>query len=154
MVSGRRGGPKPDKIPLLVLRGGPGAGHDYLESMADLAETGREVIFYDQLGSAHSATPSQPEMWTIELYLEEIDVVRQALGLEQVHLLGQSWGGMLAMEYALRHPVCLISLIVSNSPASMTQWVDEANKLRADLPVDVQQTLRRHEADGTTDSLE
>ncbi|MDQ3226250.1 MAG: proline iminopeptidase-family hydrolase [Chloroflexota bacterium] len=148
-------GEEPGKFPLLCLHGGPGAAHDYLESLAIMADTGRRVIFYDQLGCGRSAIPeSKPEMWTVELFIEEIDAVRQALGLDRIHLLGQSWGGMLAMEYALTQPSGLESLIVASSPASMIQWVEEANRLREDLPPEVQQTLLRHEAAGTVDTPE
>lgn len=148
-------GEAPGKLPLLCLHGGPGAAHDYLESLAALAASGRRVIFYDQLGCGRSSIPeSKPEMWTVELFVEEADAVRQALGLERIHLLGQSWGGMLAMEYALTQPDGLQSLTVASSPASMIQWVEEANRLREELPPEVQQKLLRHEAAGTVDSSE
>jgi len=92
-------------VPLLCLHGGPGACHDYLESLDAIADSGRQVIYYDQLGCGNSSIPvSNPAMWTIPLYVEEVDVVRQALGLERIHLLGQSWGGMLAMEYMFTQP--------------------------------------------------
>ncbi len=78
--------------------------------------------------------------------------MRRALGLNRVHLLGQSWGGMLGMEYALTQPEGLESLVVADSPASMLQWVAEANRLRAELPAGVQETLLRHEEAGTTDA--
>ncbi|MBL8130016.1 MAG: alpha/beta fold hydrolase, partial [Chloroflexia bacterium] len=92
-------GEAPGKLPLLCLHGGPGAAHDYLESLAAMAHLGRRVIFYDQLGCSRSAIPeSRPEMWTVDLYVEEVNAVRAALGLDHVHVLGQSWGGMLAME--------------------------------------------------------
>ncbi len=95
----------PGKLPLLCLHGGPGAAHDYLESLSAMANTGRRVIFYDQLGCSRSSIPeSRPEMWTVDLYIEEVNAVRAALGLDHVHVLGQSWGGMLAMEYALTQP--------------------------------------------------
>jgi L-proline amide hydrolase len=71
--------------------------------------------------------------------------------LKRAHLLGQSWGGMLAMEYALTQPRGLASLVIADSPASMPQWVEEANRLRAALPPEAQQTLLKHEAAGTTD---
>jgi L-proline amide hydrolase len=147
-------GEEPGKFPLLVLHGGPGACHDYLESIQSMAATGRRVIFYDQLGCGRSATPSNPSLWTIDLYVEEVDVVRRALGLDRVHVLGQSWGGMLGMEYALTQPAGLISLTVADSPASIPQWVAEANRLRAELPSDVQATLLTHEEAGTTDAPE
>ena len=145
---------EPGKLPLLALHGGPGATHDYLESLEAIAATGRRVIFYDQLGCGKSATPPNPSLWTIGLYVEEVNAVRAALGLDRVHILGQSWGGMLGMEYALTQPAGLASLTIADSPASMTQWVSEANRLRAELPPDVQQTLLSHEAAGTTDSPE
>src|SRR5579875_1462111 len=81
------------KLPLLALHGGPGACHDYLESIEDLAATGRRVIFYDQLGCGNSDHPHNPAMWTVPLFVDEVGVVREALGLERIHLLGQSWGG-------------------------------------------------------------
>ena len=145
---------QPGKLPLLCLHGGPGAGHDYLESLAAMAQRGRRVIFYDQLGCGNSDQPNDPSLWTVPLYVEEVDVVRRTLGLDRIHLLGQSWGGMLAMEYALTQPVGVASLTVASSPASMTQWVAEANRLRDALPADVQATLLRHESAGTTDSAE
>lgn len=142
------------KLPLLCLHGGPGATHDYLEPLESMSTTGRRVIFYDQLGAGNSDHPHNPSMWTVELFVEELGVVRQALGLERLHVLGQSWGGMLGMEYALTQPAGLASLIVADSPASIPQWVAEADRLRADLPPDVQQALLKHEAAGTTDSTE
>jgi proline-specific peptidase len=140
--------------PLLCLHGGPGAGWDYLQSFEDVTATGRQVIFYDQLGCGNSAIADahDPAMWTVDLFVEEVDAVRSALGLDQVHLLGQSWGGMLAMQYAIGQPSGLLSLIIESSPASIAQWVSEANRLRALLPPDVEAVLREHEAAGTTDS--
>lgn len=143
-----------ERPPLLVLHGGPGAPHDYLENLEQLADAGRRVIFYDQLGCGHSDKTGKPEMYTVALFVEELGAVRQALGLERLHLLGQSWGGMLAMEYALTQPQGVASLLIESSPASMPLWVAEANRLRADLPPEIQQTLLRHEQAGATNSVE
>jgi L-proline amide hydrolase len=144
-------GEEPGKLPLLCLHGGPGATHDYLESFDAMADTGRRVIYYDQLGCGNSSlSEKKPEMWTVELYVEEVDVVRKALGLERIHLLGQSWGGMLAMEYMFTQPKGIASLTIASSPASMIQWLDEANRLRQELPPEIQKTLLKHEAAGTT----
>jgi L-proline amide hydrolase len=146
---------EPGKLPLLLLHGGPGSCHDYLWSLAAMADTGRRVIFYDQLGCGNSHIDvSKPEMWTVDLYVEEVDVVRKALGLDRIHLLGQSWGGMLAMEYMIRQPKGVASLTIASSPASMIQWVEEANKLREQLPPEINATLLKHEAAGTTTSEE
>ena len=146
-------GEEPGKLPLLTLHGGPGAPHDYLDSLEAMASTGRRVIFYDQLGCGNSGLPQPaPDLWTISLYLEEVDTVRRFLGLDRVHVLGQSWGGMLGMEYALTQPAGLMSLTLASSPASIAQWIAEANRLREALPRTVQQTLLEHEAAETTDS--
>jgi L-proline amide hydrolase len=142
------------KLPVICLHGGPGSNHDYLEPLEALASSGRRVVFYDQLGGGNSDQPHDPALWTVGLFVEEVGAVRQALGLDRVHILGQSWGGMLAMEYALTQPSGLASIVIADSPASMVQWVGEANRLRADLPDEVQATLLAHEAAGTTDSAE
>ena len=139
------------RLPLLCLHGGPGAGWHHLESYQELAE-GRRAVFYDQLGCGNSAVaePHDPAMWTTELYVEEVDVVREALGLERVVVLGQSWGGMLALAYAQTQPHGLAGLIVQSSPASVPFWMTELQRLRAELPDDVRAVLDRHEAEGTT----
>lgn len=142
---------EPGRLPLLCLHGGPGAPHDYLEPISGMVKTGRRVVFYDQLGSGNSDHPHKPEMWTVELFVEEVGVVRRALGLDRVHLLGQSWGGMLAMEYALTKPSGLASLILADSPASIPQWMAETSRLRSELSPEVQHTLQKHEEAGTTD---
>ncbi len=145
----------PGKAPLLCLHGGPGATWHHMEPYADLAE-GRRVVCYDQLGCGNSAIsePHDPSMWTLELYLREITAVREALGLGECHIIGHSWGGMLGMAYAITRPAGLVSLVVESSPASVPFWLTELDGLRAELPADVEQTLRRHEAAGTTDSEE
>jgi proline-specific peptidase len=143
------------KLPVVLLHGGPGATHDYLEPLGALAETGgRRVVFYDQIGCGKSDLPEDDSLWVVETFVEELDAVRGALGLDRIHLFGSSWGGMLAMEYALTQPRGLESLILASSPASIPQWVEETGKLRADLPPDVQAVLDRHEAAGTTDDPE
>jgi proline-specific peptidase len=144
-------GEEPGKLPLLCLHGGPGFTHDYLDSLEDMAETGRRVVFYDQLGAGNSDRPNDPAMWTVELFLDELRTVREVLGLERIHLFGSSWGGMLAMEYALTQPAGVASLVIASSPSSMALWAEEATRLRSELPEDVQRVLDRHERNGTTD---
>jgi L-proline amide hydrolase len=142
------------KLPLLCLHGGPGVPHDYLESLEAMAATGRRVIFYDQLGCGNSDHVDKPSMWTVDLFVEEVDVVRRALGLEHVHILGQSWGGMLLMQYMLAKPKGVASITIASSPSSIPMWLAEANRLRGELPSDVQATLLKHEEAKTTDSPE
>jgi L-proline amide hydrolase len=141
------------KHPLLALHGGPGATHDYIESLEGLAETGRRIVFYDQLGCGRSDRGDE-SLWTVETYVDEVGAVRDELGLDSIHLFGNSWGGMLAMEYALTQPSGLVSLMLASSPSSIPQWVEETGRLRRGLPEDVQAVLDKHEAAGTTDDPE
>jgi L-proline amide hydrolase len=144
--------------PLVLLHGGPGAAHDYLEPVADLAGiAGRPCVLYDQIGCGRSQhlSDAPADFWSVGLFCRELTEVLDHLGIAgRYHVLGQSWGGMLGMEHALTQPSGLCSLVVANSPASMRLWLDEANRLRGLLPVDVQEALTRHEAAGTTDSEE
>lgn len=145
---------EPRGLPLLCLHGGPGAPHDYLEPLEAIAATGRRVVLYDQLGCGNSDVPTDPSTYTIALYLEELSAIRRALGLQRVHVFGHSWGGMLAMEYALAQPGGLASLVLADTAASLPKWVSEMRRLIADLPSEVQEALSRHETAGTTDSPE
>jgi L-proline amide hydrolase len=146
---------KSGKTPVLVLHGGPGAGHNYCEPIAELiAQTGRAAVLYDQIGCGNSThLPDAPkDFWQPELFMEEILALTKHLGIaENYHIVGQSWGGMLGMQFAISHPTGLKSIVIADSPASMDVWVSEANKLRAELPPEVQATLLKHEADETTD---
>jgi len=144
--------------PLVILHGGPGAAHDYVEPIAALAETtGRACVLYDQIGCGRSQhlRDAPADFWTVELFREELRALLAHLGIvERYHVLGQSWGGMLGMEHALEQPPGLRSLVIANSPASIELWVSETARLRELLPEDVQQTLTAHETAGTTDSEE
>jgi L-proline amide hydrolase len=145
------------KTPIVILHGGPGVAHNYVDSYKLLAKQGRAVIHYDQLGCGNSTLlPDKgADFWTPQLFIDELENLVDHLGIRPAfHVLGQSWGGMLGAEYAVTRPKGLRSLTIANSPASMKLWVEEANRLRAGLPVDVQETLTRHEQAGTTDSPE
>ena len=148
------GGGTHEQLPLLILHGGPGAPHDYLENLEALASDTRRVVFYDQLGCGRSDHPDDPALCSVARFADELETVRRALGLDRVHILGQSWGGMLAQEYALRQPQGLVSLILANTTSSIPVWLAEANRLREQLPPEVNATLTRHEEAGTTDSQE
>ncbi len=133
---------------------GPGVLHDYLEPLEAIALTGRRVIFYDQLGCGNSDRPSDPSLYSIDFFKEELVTVRKALNLEHIHLFGQSWGGCLALEHTLSSATGLVSLILASTPASIQQFVTEAYGLMNDLPSAVQEIIRQHEADGSTQSTE
>ena len=139
--------------PVVVVHGGPGCTHDYVDSFSDLARDGRAVVHYDQLGNGRSTHLRHhgAEFWTVDLFLAELDNLLSHLGIaERYHLIGQSWGGMLGAEHAVRRPAGLQSLVIADSPASMALWVAEANRLRLELPADIQDALLRHEAAGST----
>jgi proline-specific peptidase len=133
--------------PVLILHGGPGARHDYLEPLEALA-TDRPVIVYDQLGCGKSDQPDDRSLWQIDRFVAEVDTVRRTLGLKQIHLLGHSWGGWLAIEYMLSRPQGIVGLILASTSASISQFVTEAMRLKTGLPLETQQTLRRYEASG------
>ena len=140
------------KTPLVVAHGGPGCTHDYVLSIAEIANRGRPVIHYDQLGSGRSThlRDKGGDFWTVDLFLEELDNLLDHFGIaDRYFLLGQSWGGMLGAEHAIRQPAGLKALVISNSPASMELWLNEANRLRSELPPEVEEVLERHEAQGT-----
>jgi len=142
------------KAPLFVLHGGPGMAHNYVANLDALSElTGRTVVHYDQIGcgksSHHPDAPSS--QWVPQLFVDEFHNLREALGFGEYHVLGQSWGGMLGAEIAVRQPAGLKSLEICNSPASMELWLAGAARLRSELPEDARQALDRHEADGTLD---
>lgn len=142
-----------DKTPLLLLHGGPGAPSYYLERLAALADE-RPVVFYDQLGCGRSDRPKDPSLWTMERYLEELRLVRTQLGLKRVHILGHSWGSMLAIDYLLTKPAGVRSVILAGPVASVPRYVQDVKDLRAQLPPEVQAVMTRHEAAGTTESEE
>lgn len=132
-------------VPLLCLHGGPGSTHNYFEPLEEL---GRRVVFYDQLGCGSSDRPDDQDLWKLELFLAEVQTVRDALGLERVHLLGTSWGSMLALEYVLGEPSGLVSLTLNAPPTATETWAAEAARLRAPLPDDEEaaeeEFMRRH----------
>lgn len=143
--------------PLLVLHGGPGCTHDYVDAFKDVANSGHPVIHYDQLGNGRSThlPEKAPSFWNVALFLDELQNLLDHLGIRDNYaLLGQSWGGMLASEHAVLQPAGLRALIIANSPADMYTWVLEANRLRQLLPENVQQTLLEHERAGTLKSAE
>ncbi len=140
------------KAPLVLLHGGPGVPHNYLRSMVDFTDFGRTIIFYDQIGCGNSThlPDVEPEFWQPTLFADELDNLLGNLGIaDRYHLLGQSWGGMLAQEHAVRQPSGLRSLVLSNTAAAFPHFIEAAQALIAKLPDDVQNQLRIHEESQT-----
>lgn len=132
------------ETPVLCLHGGPGLPHGYISSLEDLANS-RPVVFYDQLGCGRSDRPDDPQLWTVERSIEELQAVRDALGLETLHLFGSSWGGMLAFAYVLENGSTGIeSLTIAASPATVSKWMEYSFQLRSELPTDIRQTIESH----------
>jgi proline iminopeptidase len=120
------------KMKVLLLHGGPGATHEYFEAFDSwFPAAGIEYYYYDQLGSFYSDQPDEPELWEIPRFVDEVEQVRRALKLDRddFYLLGQSWGGLLAIEYALAHQDHLRGLIVSNMMASIPAYNEYAEKV-------------------------
>ncbi|TBU51889.1 proline-specific peptidase [Dichomitus squalens] len=150
----------PTRRPLVVIHGGPGVVHNYLLSLADLVSThGIPIVLYDQIGNGNSTHFSEKKgdtlFWTEELFLSQLRDLLEQLGIrDNFDLLGHSWGGMLGARFATSRPSGLKRLVIASAPATMKLWVEAANSLRAQLPLDVQAILDKHEADGTTETKE
>ncbi|MGC8488732.1 MAG: proline iminopeptidase-family hydrolase [Clostridia bacterium] len=133
-------------VKMLTLHGGPGANHEYLEVMEQHLDPSRggpavEFYYYDQLGSYYADQPDDPSLWNVARFRDEVEAVRTALGLDRFILYGQSWGGMLAIEYALQYQEHLAGLVISNMTASIRSYVDHLQKLRQKLPAAIQRRL-------------
>jgi proline iminopeptidase len=139
-------------IKVLLLHGGPGADHRYFEGFEDfLPLNGIEFYYYDQLDSTNSEKPDNPVLWTIERYTDEVEAVRRGLGLNQFYLLGHSWGGLLAIEYALKYQQHLKGLVISNMAASANSFVKHVSKLRSQFSADIRAQLEYYENAKKTD---
>jgi proline iminopeptidase len=121
-------------IKVLLLHGGPGVPHDYLEAMESFLPQARiEMYYYDQLGVGNSDVPDDPALWTLPRYVTEVEEVRQGLGLDHFVLYGHSWGGILAMEYALKYQQNLRGLVISNMTAGTQAYLKRTAALKAQL---------------------
>jgi proline iminopeptidase len=122
------------KIKVLMLHGGPGFSHDYLECFEDfLPKEGMEIYYYDQLGCGNSDKPTDTSLWTIPRYVEEIEQVRKGLGLDNFYLFGHSCGSMLAMEYLDKYQSHIKAAILSNMTASAKSYVTNTAKLKTEI---------------------
>lgn len=131
--------------PLVVIHGGPGLSHHYMLPIVEMAKH-RPVIFYDQLDSGHSNRPGEPANWNVERFVSEVDDLREALGLSRLILLGNSWGGTIAAEYAMRQPAGLEALVLSGPLISTERWISDNKDYVDALPKDSQQTIEKNEA--------
>lgn len=137
-----------DSVPILLLHGGPGSTHNYFEVLDPLAKQ-RPVISYDQLGCGNSYVENHPELWTLSTWMEELDNVIKSLHLTRFHLLGQSWGGMLALAYALQQPQGLQSLILSSTLSSSQLWGREQHRMLKYMTKEEQDAITKAQETGS-----
>jgi proline iminopeptidase len=142
-------------IKILLLHGGPGCTHEYLEAFDSyFPAAGFEYYYYDQLGSFYSDQPDDPDLWDLPRFVDEVEQVRQALGLgpDNFYLYGQSWGGLLAIEYALRYQQQLAGLVISNMMASIPAYNEYARSvLMPTMDQDVLAEIKGFEERGDTE---
>lgn len=151
----KRTGNNPD-VALLLLHGGPGATHEYFTGADSyLPAAGVEYYYYDQLGSGYSSAPDEPSLWTIDRFVDEVEQVRHGLGLgpENFFLLGHSWGGVLAIEYALKYQQNLKGLVISNMMSDISAYNQYANDvLMPPMNQEALAQIKAFEAAGDTDN--
>lgn len=137
-----------DKAPLLLLHGGPGSTHNYFEALDELAERDqRQLIMYDQIGCGLSSMPDQPRVYQAATWLRELKNLRERLHLDQIHLLGQSWGGMLAIMYLCDEmPAGIKSLILSSTLSDAQLWGQEQHRLISFMSKEDQEVIAQAEA--------
>lgn len=140
---------------LMLLNGGPGnPSIDIRKCFEPLANKNLRIVSFDQLGTGRSDCPDDTSLWTIERYAEEVEMVCEQMGLEKLHILGHSWGGMLAIEYAVTFPERLRSLILEGTIADVEHHQKETKRLRLNLGPETEVMMQRHEAQGTMDHPE
>ncbi|MBX8631674.1 MAG: proline iminopeptidase-family hydrolase [Thermoplasmata archaeon] len=144
----------PEKGTVVCLHGGPGATHDYLLPMSDLVSCGYDVLLYDQLGCGRSSLPRNVALFTIENNVEELEVLRRKLRLGRIHLMGSSYGGLLALAYALRYQRNLRSIITEGGLASVPLASREMQRLKMQLPDAVIRTMEKYEEAGDYSNAE
>ena len=134
-----------NKKPLVLLHGGPGSTHNYFEVLDRIAEEdGRQLVMYDQIGCGNSYVENRPDLWNSKGWIEELIELRKHLGLNEIHLLGQSWGGMQTLEYVCNYkPEGLKSIILSSTLPASWLWAEEAQRMIAQMPQDMQDAIKK-----------
>lgn len=140
-------------IPLILIHGGPGLTSNYLEPLAEIS-VDRPVIFYDQLGCGKSDKPTNKKLWTLERSVRELEALREALGIEEFHLNGSSYGALVAMEYMKNENKAVKSITFSGAVISITRWIEDTAKIYKTLPISLKNIYKKHEDAGTTDAEE
>ena len=145
-----------NKKPLVLLHGGPGSTHNNFEVLDRIAEEdGRQLVMYDQIGCGNSYVENRPDLWNSKVWIEELIELRKHLGLDEIHLLGQSWGGMQTLEYVCNYkPEGLKSIILSSTLPASWLWAEEAQRMIAQMPQDMQDAIKKATESGDYSSPE
>ena len=145
-----------NKKPLVLLHGGPGSTHNYFEVLERIEqEEGRQLVMYDQIGCGNSYVENRPDLWNSKVWIEELIELRKHLGLDEIHLLGQSWGGMQTLEYVCNYkPEGLKSIILSSTLPASWLWAEEAQRMIAQMPQDMQDAIKKATESGDYSSPE
>lgn len=145
-----------NKKPLVLLHGGPGSTHNYFEVLDRIAEEdGRQLVMYDQIGCGNSYVENRPDLWNSKVWIKELIELRKHLGLDEIHLLGQSWGGMQTLEYVCNYkPEGLKSIILSSTLPASWLWAEEAQRMIAQMPQDMQDAIKKATESGDYSSPE
>ncbi len=131
-----------NKKPLILLHGGPGSTHNHFEVLDRLAEDGRQLIMYDQIGCGKSYVENRPDLWNAETWVEELKALRKHLGIEECHILGQSWGGMLLLTYVCNYnPDGIQSIVLSSTLPASWMWGEEQKRLIKLMPKEMQEAI-------------
>lgn len=135
-----------NKTPIILIHGGPGSTHNYMEMLDNIASTGRDVISYDQIGCGNSYLDGHPELWNADTWIHELIALREHLHLDEVYLLGQSWGGMLVIQYMIEHqPQGVKGIVLSSTLSSASLWAHEQHRLISFMSKEDQQAIRHAE---------
>lgn len=147
-----RGG---DRTPVIMIHGGPGSTHNYFELLDPLADQGRDIIMYDQIGCGNSYIDGKPELWKAETWMDELDALICHLHLQDVYLLGQSWGGMLVIQYMIeRKPQHVKGIILSSTLSSASLWSHEQHRRISFMSQQDQEAIRKAEQTGNWNTEE
>lgn len=142
-----------NRTPIVLLHGGPGSTHNYFELLDNIAESGRDVIMYDQIGCGNSYVENRPDLWKAETWIDELEALRKHLGLKECVLLGQSWGGMLSIEYLIeRKPEGVKGLVLSSTLSSASLWSHEQHRYISYMSKEDQDAISEAERTNIWDS--
>lgn len=144
-----------DHTPIILLHGGPGSTHNYFEMLDCIADSGRDVIMYDQIGCGNSFVANRPDLWKADTWIDELIALRKYLNINSCVLLGQSWGGMLAIQYLIeRKPEGIRGVVLSSTLSSASLWSHEQHRYISYMSKEDQEAIANAEKTGNWNTPE